>query len=203
MKIATMKIATWNVNSLRVRLPHLLDWLKTAQPDVLALQEIKLVDELFPHDALADAGYECVVSGQPTYNGVAVLTRTPAQNIEQDAIRDIPGFNDPQRRVLAVTVGEVRVVNLYVVNGEAVGSEKYAYKLAWLDALVAWLAEEIKRYPKLVVLGDFNIAPDDRDVHDPEKCVACGMCAQYCPDLAIVLEGKRGRAGEKAGKGEA
>ena len=168
-----MKIATWNVNSLRVRLPHVLDWLKTEQPDVLALQEIKLIDELFPHDALREAGYECVVSGQPTYNGVAVLARQPAQ----DAVRDIPGFDDPQRRVLAVTVGDVRVINLYVVNGEAVGSEKYAYKLAWLDALSAWLAEESKQHPNLVVLGDFNIAPDDRDVHDPDKWAGKILCS--------------------------
>ncbi len=169
-----MKIATWNVNSLRVRLPHVLDWLKTEQPDILALQEIKLIDELFPHEALREAGYECVVSGQPTYNGVAVLTRQPAQN----AVRDIPAFDDPQRRVLAVTVGDVRVINLYVVNGEAVGSEKYAYKLAWLDALSAWLAEESQQHPNLVVLGDFNIAPDERDVHDPDKWAGKILCSE-------------------------
>ncbi|MEW5838815.1 MAG: exodeoxyribonuclease III [Pseudomonadota bacterium] len=173
-----MKIATWNVNSLRVRLPHVLDWLQAAQPDILALQEIKLIDELFPHDALREAGYACVVSGQPTYNGVAVLMRQAAQDSEQDVVRDIPGFDDPQRRVLAVTVGEVRIINLYVVNGEAVGSDKYAYKLAWLDALGAWLAEEIKQYPNLVVLGDFNIAPDDRDVHDPEKWAGKILCSE-------------------------
>ncbi|HES77079.1 MAG TPA: exodeoxyribonuclease III [bacterium] len=168
-----MKIATWNVNSLRVRLPHVLEWLKTAQPDVLALQEIKLIDALFPHEALREAGYECVVSGQPTYNGVAVLTCQPAL----EAVRDIPGFDDPQRRVLAVTVGDVRVINLYVVNGEAVGSEKYAYKLAWLDALAAWLKDEAARHPNLVVLGDFNIAPDDRDVHDPAKWAGKILCS--------------------------
>ena len=169
-----MKIATWNVNSLRVRLPHVLEWLKTAQPDVLALQEIKLIDALFPHEALREAGYECVVSGQPTYNGVAVLTCQPAL----EAVRDIPGFDDPQRRVLAVTVGDVRVINLYVVNGEAVGSEKYAYKLAWLDALAAWLKDEAARHPNLVVLGDFNIAPDDRDVHDPAKWAGKILCSE-------------------------
>jgi len=169
-----MKIATWNVNSLRVRLPHVLDWLKTEQPDVLALQEIKLVDELFPHDALREAGYTCVVSGQPTYNGVAVLARQPMR----DVVTDIPGFDDPQRRVLAVTIDDVRVVNLYVVNGEAVGSEKYAYKLAWLDALAAWLAEESARHPRLVVLGDFNIAPDDRDVFDPAKWEGKILCSE-------------------------
>jgi len=179
-----MKIATWNVNSLRVRLPHVLDWLKTEQPDVLALQEIKLVDELFPHDALREAGYICVVSGQPTYNGVAVLARQPMSAPISDVVTDIPGFDDPQRRVLAVTVGDVRVVNLYVVNGEAVGSEKYAYKLAWLDALIAWLVSESARYSKLVVLGDFNIAPDDRDVFDPAKWAGKILCSE--PERAAL-----------------
>ena len=158
-----MKIASWNVNSLKVRLPHLMDWLDSAQPDVVALQEIKMVDDDFPHEAIEGAGYRALVSGQKTYNGVALLTRTKAA----DPIYDIPGFDDPQRRVLAATVGDIRVIDLYVVNGQEVGSEKYAYKLAWLGALRDWLADEIKRHPQLVVLGDFNIAPDDRDVHDP------------------------------------
>lgn len=168
-----MKIATWNVNSLRVRLPHVLDWLQSTQPDVLALQEIKLTNDLFPHDALREAGYTCSVSGQPTYNGVAVLARQPMQ----DVLTDIPGFDDPQRRVLAATVGDTRVINLYVVNGEAVGSEKYAYKLAWLDALHTWLAEEMQRHPRMVVLGDFNIAPEDRDVHDPAAWAGKILCS--------------------------
>jgi exodeoxyribonuclease III len=158
-----MKIASWNVNSLKVRLPHLLDWLGAAQPDVVALQEIKMVDADFPHAAIEAAGYRALVSGQKTYNGVALLTRTEAT----DPIRDIPGFDDPQRRVLAATVGDLRVIDLYVVNGQEVGSEKYAYKLAWLAALRDWLAQEIQRYPQLVVLGDFNIVPEDRDIYDP------------------------------------
>lgn len=158
-----MKIASWNVNSLKVRLPHLTQWLAAAQPDVVALQEIKLVDEDFPHAELERAGYRALVSGQKTYNGVALLTRAEAL----DPMRDIPGFDDPQRRVLAATVGDLRVVDLYVVNGQEVGSEKFDYKLAWLAALRDWLAGEIARHPKLVVLGDFNITPDDRDVHDP------------------------------------
>ncbi len=168
-----MKIATWNVNSLRVRLPHVLDWLQSTQPDVLALQEIKLTNDLFPHDALREAGYTCSVSGQPTYNGVAVLAREPMHEV----LTDIPGFDDPQRRVLAATVGDTRVINLYVVNGEAVGSEKYAYKLAWLDALHTWLAEEMQRHPRMVVLGDFNIAPEDRDVHDPVAWAGKILCS--------------------------
>lgn len=179
-----MKIATWNVNSLRVRLPHVLDWLKTEQPDVLALQEIKLVDELFPHDALREAGYTCMVSGQPTYNGVAVLARQPMSASMNDVVTDIPGFDDPQRRVLAVTIDGVRVVNLYVVNGEAVGSEKYSYKLAWLEAVTAWLHAESARYPQLVVLGDFNIAPDDRDVFDPAKWEGKILCSE--PERAAL-----------------
>ncbi len=159
-----MKIATWNVNSLRVRLPQVLDWIGTEQPDILALQETKLTDELFPLEAFRALGYEAAFSGQPAYNGVAVLARQPLA----DVVTDIPGFEDHQRRVLAVTVGGLRVINLYVVNGEAVGSEKYDYKLAWLAAAHAWIRDELQRYPETVVLGDFNIAPDDRDVHDPE-----------------------------------
>ncbi len=158
-----MKIASWNVNSLNVRLPHLLQWLADAQPDVVALQETKLEDAKFPADALAAAGYRSVYSGQKTYNGVAILARDELR----DVVTDIPGLDDPQRRILAATVGDVRVVDLYVVNGKAVGDEKYAYKLHWLERVHAFLEGELARYPKLVVLGDFNIAPDDRDVHDP------------------------------------
>ncbi|TAM32315.1 MAG: exodeoxyribonuclease III [Rhodanobacter sp.] len=158
-----MKIASWNVNSLNVRLPHLLQWLADAQPDVVALQETKLEDAKFPADALAAAGYRSVYSGQKTYNGVAILARDELH----DVVTDIPGLDDPQRRILAATVGDVRVVDLYVVNGKAVGDEKYAYKLHWLERVHAFLEGELARHPKLVVLGDFNIAPDDRDVHDP------------------------------------
>lgn len=158
-----MKIASWNVNSLKVRLPHLKDWLASAQPDVLALQEIKLIDSEFPHAEIEAMGYRALVSGQKTYNGVALLHR----GVALDPVRDIPGFEDPQRRVLAATIDGLRVIGLYVVNGQAVGSDKYRYKLDWLAALRDWLAREIQAHPKLVVLGDFNIAPDDRDVHDP------------------------------------
>ena len=158
-----MKIASWNVNSLMVRLPHLLEWLRVAAPDVVALQEIKLEDARFPHDALLELGYRAVCAGQKTYNGVAILSRQSARDLQVG----IPGFADEQRRVIAATIDDIRVVNLYVVNGQAVGSEKFAYKLRWLEALQAWLADELARHPRLVVLGDFNIAPDDRDVHDP------------------------------------
>jgi len=158
-----MRIATWNVNSLRVRLPQLLDWLAASTPDVVALQETKSPDEHFPHAELASAGYHSTFSGQKTYNGVALLARSAPS----DAVTDIPNHTDPQRRVLAATFGAVRVIDLYVPNGQSVGSEKYEYKLAWLAALERWLAAELARHPNVVVLGDFNIAPEDRDVHDP------------------------------------
>ena len=159
-----LKIASWNVNSLNVRLPQVLAWSADAVPDVLALQETKLMDDRFPVDELAAAGYQSVFSGQKTYNGVAILSREPAA----DVVTDIPGLDDPQRRILAATVGGVRIVNLYVVNGSEVGTEKFAYKLHWLEKVTEWLAGERKQHENLVVLGDFNIAPDDRDVYDPE-----------------------------------
>jgi exodeoxyribonuclease-3 len=158
-----MKIATWNVNSLNVRLPHVERWCAEARPDVLALQETKMEDAKFPAAALQEAGYHAAFSGQKTYNGVAILARQPLV----DVVHGIDGFDDPQRRILSATVGDIRVVNLYVVNGQAVGSEKFAYKLDWLARVTAHLAEEIRRHPRLVVMGDFNIAPADRDVHDP------------------------------------
>jgi exodeoxyribonuclease-3 len=158
-----MRIASWNVNSLNVRLPHVERWCAEAQPDVLALQETKLEDAKFPVAALEAAGYHAAFSGQKTYNGVAILARQPIS----DVVHGIDGFDDPQRRILSASVGDLRIVNLYVVNGQAIGTEKYAYKLDWLAKVAAFLAEEIRRHPRLVVMGDFNIAPDDRDVHDP------------------------------------
>ena len=160
-----MKIASWNVNSLNVRLPHLEQWLQAAAPDVVALQETKLDDERFPDTALAGLGYRSVFAGQKTYNGVAILSREPAADVQVG----IPAFGDEQKRVIAATIGGVRVINLYVVNGQDVGTEKYAYKLRWLDAVHDWIASELQSHPRVVVLGDFNIAPDDRDVHDPER----------------------------------
>ena len=158
-----MKIASWNVNSLRVRLPQVLDWLAKEQPDFLALQEIKLTDDQFPETDIRAAGYHAVYAGQKTYNGVALLSRTEGSDI----ITDLPELNDPQRRVLGVTFGSLRLLNLYVPNGQEVGSDKFAYKLEWLDKLATLVQNELKQYPNLVVLGDFNIAPEDRDVHDP------------------------------------
>jgi exodeoxyribonuclease-3 len=160
-----LKIASWNVNSLSVRLPQVLAWSAAARPDVLALQETKLTNDRFPVAELQEAGYHSQFSGQKTYNGVAVLSRHGAV----DPVTDIPGLDDPQRRILAVTVGDVRIVNLYVVNGSEIASEKFDYKLSWLRCVTDWLASEMRQHRNLVVLGDFNIAPDDRDVYDPAE----------------------------------
>jgi exodeoxyribonuclease-3 len=159
-----LKIASWNVNSLNVRLPHVLAWCSAAQPDILALQETKLPDERFPVDELTEAGYHSLYSGQKTYNGVAILSKEPGR----DMITDVPGLDDPQRRILAATYGDVRVIDLYVVNGAEVGSEKFDYKLHWLEQVTRFIAAETERFENVIVLGDFNIAPDDRDVYDPE-----------------------------------
>ena len=160
----SVKIATWNVNSLKVRLPQLLDWLPRVGLDIVCLQETKLQDADFPFDALKTAGYEALAAGQRTYNGVAIVSRRPGK----DVVIAIPGFDDPQKRVLAATFNDLRIVCLYVPNGEAVGSEKYEYKLNWFAALTTWLAEELARHPRLAVLGDYNIAPEPADVHDPK-----------------------------------
>ena len=160
-----VRIATWNVNSLRVRLPHLAQWLVANPVDAIGLQELKLPDEQFPRAEIEALGLHAVHYGQKTYNGVAILARgTPA-----DVTTGIPGSDDPQRRVIAATIGGLRLINVYVPNGQEVGSEKYAYKLAWLENLRAWLRGELARHPKLAIVGDFNIAPEDRDVHDPAK----------------------------------
>ena len=163
-----MKLATWNVNSLKVRLPHLIEWLAQARPDVLCLQELKLEDAKFPHAELQAAGYHSAVSGQKTYNGVAILSRAPLA----DVVKNIPGFADEQSRVIAATLdtpaGAIRLVNGYFVNGQAPGTEKFEYKMSWLRGLRDWLREELAAHPQLVLLGDFNIAPEDRDSYDPE-----------------------------------
>ncbi len=163
-----MKIATWNINSLTVRLPQVLDWLAANPVDALCLQELKLTDDKFPFMALQAAGYHSAVFGQKTYNGVAILSRTPAR----DVAKNIAGFADEQSRVIAATLdlpggGEVRVVNGYFVNGQTPGSDKFAYKMAWLAGLHDWLRSELLAHPNLVLLGDFNITADDRDSFDP------------------------------------
>jgi len=164
----TLTLATWNVNSLKVRLPHLLDWLTTHSVDVVCLQETKLVDENFPAAALAEAGYAAAFAGQKTYNGVALLTRRETTPEASDVIVALPGLEDPQKRLIGATVGDMRVVCAYFPNGQSVDSEKYDYKLRWIAALNAWLRIELARHPRLALAGDFNIAPEDRDVHDPK-----------------------------------
>jgi len=159
-----MKLASWNVNSLKVRLPQVLAWLQQQTPDVLGLQETKLPDDRFPSEALREAGYHAVFSGQPTYNGVALLARTAPE----DVVTDPEGIEDEQRRIIAATVDGVRIINLYVVNGKAVGSDKYDYKLDWLTRVTRWIGAEMQHHSRVAVMGDFNIAPGDADVHDPE-----------------------------------
>jgi len=158
-----LSVATWNVNSLRVRLPQLVEWLAANPTDVIALQETKLSDPEFPRAEIEALGYRVAFAGQKTYNGVATLSRLPIE----DVVMDLPGLGDPQRRVLAATIAGVRVINVYVPNGQAVASEKYRYKLTWLAALENFVRDEIKEHPKLLIVGDFNIAPEDIDVHDP------------------------------------
>jgi exodeoxyribonuclease-3 len=158
-----LKLATWNVNSLGVRLPQLLDWLALHQPEVMVLQETKLTDDKFPHTEISAAGWHSQWFGQKTYNGVALLSRMEAT----DVVRNIPGFDDPQARVIAATVAGLRVVGAYFPNGQAPGTDKFAYKMAWLAALHGWLRDELAQHPRLVLMGDYNVAPEDRDVYDP------------------------------------
>ena len=169
-----MKVATWNVNSLRIRLPQVLEWLETTAPDVVGLQETKLQDKDFPVAAVEAAGYEVAYAGQKTYNGVALLSRQPIV----DVLTEIEGLDDPQRRVIAATVGSVRVYNLYVPNGQEVGSEKFSYKLRWLEHLRRQLSSELTTHPETIVMGDFNIAPADRDVHDPKAWAGKILCSE-------------------------
>ncbi|MEY2593199.1 MAG: exodeoxyribonuclease III [Betaproteobacteria bacterium] len=171
-----MKLATWNVNSLGVRLPHLLAWLSAHPVDALVLQETKLTDDKFPQAELAQAGWQAVWFGQKTYNGVALLVPA-SQAAPCEVVRNIPGFEDEQARVIAATLprtspgasggSDTRVIGAYFPNGQAPGSDKFAYKMRWLQALHAWVRQELERHPRLVLMGDFNIAPEDRDVHDP------------------------------------
>lgn len=168
-----MKLATWNVNSLKVRLPQVLDWVKLHQPDVVCLQETKLEDAKFPVPELQAAGYQALFSGQKTYNGVAILTR----DLAREPLAEIPDYSDPQKRVLAATIGGLRVICLYVPNGQSVDSDKYRYKLAWLAATTAWLKRELAANPRLAVVGDYNIAPEDRDVHDPKAWEGQVLCS--------------------------
>ena len=180
-------LASWNVNSLKVRLPQVLQWLDTHKPDALALQETKTQDENFPVRAFHESGYQVAFSGQKTYNGVALASRNPVQVLHTG----LPGFADPQKRVLCALVDDVCVLNLYVPNGSEVGSEKYAYKLEWLAELDALTGDLLQRYGKLVLLGDFNITPEDADVHDPESWRDKILCSRPERD-ALSRLGARG-----------
>jgi exodeoxyribonuclease-3 len=169
-----MKIATWNVNSLKIRLPQLLEWLSSREPDIVCLQETKLEDRNFPRGEIEAAGYAVCFSGQKTYNGVALLSRLPLSGV----LAGNPRFPDEQKRLISATAGAVRVVCAYVPNGQAVGSDKYAYKLDWLGALADWLEDELAAHPDLVLAGDFNIAPEDRDVYDPAAWAGQVLCSE-------------------------
>ncbi len=191
-----MKIATWNVNSLKVRLPHVLQWLAENPVDVLCLQETKTVDEKFPVAEIEAAGYHVVYSGQKTYNGVAILSRHPMT----DVIKNNPHFADEQQRIISATIEGMRVICAYVPNGQAVDSDKYQYKLKWLEALHLWLKEECQAHPNLALLGDYNIAPEDRDVHDPaawvgqvlvsdaERAAFKGLCDLHLKDAFRLFD---------------
>jgi len=168
-----VKIASWNVNSIRVRLEQVVEWLQAESPDVLGLQELKMTTEDFPLEAFTDIGYTALVNGQKTYNGVALLAKSEGT----DPVYDLPGLDDPQRRVMAATYGDTRIVNLYCPNGQSVGSDKYAYKLEWFAALHDWLQQEVQAHDKVAVMGDFNIAPEDRDVHDPAAWEGKILCS--------------------------
>ena len=186
--MTSLKLATWNVNSLAVRLPQLLDWLAAHPVDALALQETKLTDDKFPHAEIEAAGYSVQRHGQKTYNGVALLTRGAAA----DVTKGIPGFADEQARVIAATLGGLRVIGAYFPNGQAPDSEKFAYKMRWLDALRDWVRAELAAHPRLVLMGDFNIAPEDRDVYDPVAWAGQIHCtpeerAQFRALLALGL----------------
>jgi len=168
-----MKIVTWNVNSLNVRLSHVLAFLAQEKPDILALQETKTIDANFPAEAIQAAGYQVTFSGQKTYNGVAIISRSAAENV----VMDVTDLDDPQRRLLAASIDGVRIINVYIPNGQEVGSDKYAYKLRWLHAFRNYLKTEMEAHQHVVVLGDYNIAPTDQDIHDPERWSGKIMCS--------------------------
>ncbi len=173
----SLSLATWNVNSLKVRLPHVLGWLADNPVDLLGLQELKLTDDVFPVDALREAGYGAVFAGQKTYNGVAILYRLATMPPPTDVDINLPSYPDEQKRVIGASFGDLRFISAYVVNGSEVGSDKYAYKLAWLDALLTDCERWLKQYPKLALVGDFNIAPADEDVYDPAGWGEAVLCS--------------------------
>ena len=175
-----MKIATWNVNSLKIRIDQVMDWLATSDCDILCLQETKLTDDNFPADRIKEAGLHVAYSGQKTYNGVAIIAKQPISNV----VTDVPGLDDPQRRIMCATVGDVRVLDLYVVNGKEVGTDKYHYKLNWLEKVTQYIEDQIQQHENFVLVGDFNIAPEDRDVHNPVSWTDKILCSK--PERAAL-----------------
>ena len=165
------KIATWNVNSLKVRLPQVLDYMRNTDTDVLCLQEIKMTDEAFPTEAFTEAGLHVSFSGQKTYNGVATISRVAQTEVQ----KNLPNFADEQQRLIASTINGVRVINVYIVNGQAPDTDKFVYKMNWLKALREYIDDEMTRHARVVLLGDFNIAPTDADVHNPDKWLGCNL----------------------------
>ncbi len=184
-----MKIASWNVNSLRVRLPHVVDWIRDNQPDVLGLQETKLPDHDFPADEFFDMGYECRFSGQKTYNGVALIFNPETAGEPDDLVTEFDDYGDAQKRIIGATFGDVRVFNLYIPNGQAVGSEKYDYKMTWLEAMRAHVKRETRQHDQLVLMGDFNIAPEARDIHDPAEWEGKIMCSDREREALAAITG--------------
>lgn len=180
--MTTFSIATWNVNSLKVRLPQVLDYMAQHPVDVLCLQETKMTDDVFPQQAFIDAGLHVSFTGQKTYNGVAIISRTTQKDVQ----KNLPNFEDPQRRLISATINGVRIICAYIVNGQAPDTEKFAYKMNWLEAMHEYLASEIANHPKLALLGDFNIAPEDEDVHDPEKWLGGNLVS---PQERAALDG--------------
>ena len=168
-KSKVLKLASWNVNSLRVRLDQVLEWLESSHVDILAMQETKLIDENFPAAPFIERGFHVAFSGQKTYNGMAIVSKMPID----DVMTDIPDLADPQRRILAVTIAGIRLINLYVPNGAAFGTDKFEYKLMWLEKVTAFIKQQLNTYPMLAVVGDFNVAPEDKDVHDPDEWKGC------------------------------
>lgn len=173
-----IKLASWNVNSLKVRLEHVLNWLETSEVDLLGLQELKLTDDAFPVEAIEAAGYGAVFAGQKTYNGVAILYKKATMPEPTDVLVNLPSYEDEQRRVIGATFNDLRFISAYCVNGSEVGSEKFDYKMAWFDALIKDCQQWVQTYPKLALVGDFNIAPDDRDVHDPVAWKDKVLCSE-------------------------
>ena len=178
-----MKIATWNVNSLRVRLEHVQNWLTEHKPDVLCLQEIKMTNDDFPIEAIQECGYHSSFNGQKTYNGVANLSLSEPS----DVLLDIPELDDPQRRFIAATYGETRVINIYVPNGQALDSDKFVYKQQWFEKLHNHIEQQLQQHEKVVLLGDFNITPTDDDVHDPEEWAGQIHCSDTERDMLADL----------------